>query len=245
MDVVYDDLDLQYKVNTQGSVFGVVGHAASSRVAQQFRFNRTCYNDRFLCLNKDTDAKELGQALMEDFTFLFEDMDNIDTMQAFWSPFMLQLFATAHLHSIIVYVEVTALKTDVLASIGMAGVLGICAALLERAIKCLSDGAINIDSDALDMRPAQRKRKLQTLRTFNKATGNHSTTEHAFSINDWGSVTTSYVTGVKKKGESFLRETTSMARKLLKKSGNAALRKYISLNDEDEEENIDRCCMLW
>ncbi|KAG1878455.1 hypothetical protein C8R48DRAFT_768014 [Suillus tomentosus] len=244
MDVVYDDSDLQYKVNTQGSVFGV----ATQRLAEwrsNFGSTGLAIMIDFYARNKDTDAKELGQALMEDFAFLFEDMDNIDTMQAFRSPFMLQLFATAHLHSIIGYAEVTALKTDVLASIGMADVLGICAASLERAIKCLSDGAINIDSDALDMCPAQRKRKLRTPRTFNKATGNHSTTEHAFSINNWGSVTTSYVTGVKKKGESFLRETTSMARKLLKKSGNAALRKYISLNDEDEEENIDRRCMLW
>ncbi|KAG1782826.1 hypothetical protein EV702DRAFT_936718, partial [Suillus placidus] len=90
---------------------------------------------------------------------------------------------------------------------------------LERAINCLSDGAIDVDSDALDMRPAQRKCKLRTPKTFNKATGNHSTTEYAFSINNWGSTTAFYVVSVKKKGDAFLRDTTSMARKLLKKSG--------------------------
>ncbi|KAG2050734.1 hypothetical protein BDR06DRAFT_974322 [Suillus hirtellus] len=216
MDVVYDDSDLQYKATQHLAEW----HSNFGSTGLTIMIN-------FYAQNKDTDTKELGQALMEDFAFLFKDMDNINTMQAFW------------------YAEVTALKMDVLASIGMTGVLGICAASLECAIKCLSDSAINIDSNALNMHPAQRKCKLQTPRTFNKATGNHSTTEHAFSINNWGSVTTSYVTGVKKKGESFLRETTLMARKLLKKSGNAALWKYIGLNDEDEEENIDQCCMLW
>jgi hypothetical protein len=49
-------------------------------------------------------------------------------MKAFQSPFMLQLFATVHLHSTIGHVEVTALKTDVLAAVGVASVLAICAA---------------------------------------------------------------------------------------------------------------------
>jgi hypothetical protein len=82
----------------------------------------------FFAWNKDTEPEVLGAALMSDFTFIFEDMDNIDPMQAYRSPFMLQLFATAHLHSTIGHAEVPALKTGVLAAIGMAGVLGICTA---------------------------------------------------------------------------------------------------------------------
>ncbi|KAG1724330.1 uncharacterized protein EDB91DRAFT_1087513 [Suillus paluster] len=143
------------------------------------------------------------------------------------------------------YVEVTALQMDMLAAIGMVGILGICAASLERAINCICDGVVDIEVDALDLRPAQRKRKLRTPKTFNKSTGILSTTEHAFSVNNWGSVTTSYVVSVKKKGDIFLKGTTSMAQKLLKKSGGTSLLKYLCLNDDDESEEIDWHTVLW
>lgn len=116
---------------------------------------------------------------------------------------------------------------------------------LERAINCICDGVVDIEVDTLDLRPAQRKRKLRTPKSFNKATGILSTTEHAFSINNWGSVTTSYVVSVKKKGDTFLKDTTSMAQKLLKKSGSTSLLKYLCLNDDDESEEIDRRAFLW
>jgi hypothetical protein len=165
-------------------------------------------------------------------------------MKAFRSPFMLQLFATAHLHSIVGHAHVTAIKSDVLGAIGVAGVLAICAASLERAIKCLGAGSIDIDSDILDMRPVQMKRKLRTPKTFNKSTGKDSTTEHAFSISNWGSVTGSYLVGVRKKGDIYLRDITLAAQKLLKKSGNASLERYLRLDGEDESEDIDRRTML-
>ncbi|KAG2028985.1 hypothetical protein BDR03DRAFT_831517, partial [Suillus americanus] len=105
----------------------------------------------FFARNKDTDPKDLSEALLDDFVFLYEDMDCSDSMKAFRSPTQ-----------------------------------------LERAIKCLGAGSIDINSDILDMRPVQMKRKLRTPKTFNKSTGKDSTTEHAFSISNWGSVTGSY-----------------------------------------------------
>lgn len=94
------------------------------------------------------------------------------------------------------------------------------------------------------MRPAQMKRKLRTPKTFNRSTGKDSTTEHTFSINNWGSVTTAYLVAVKKKGDLFLKDTTSTARKLLKKSGGAGLDRYLRLNDDDESEDFDKRAML-
>ncbi|KAG1763348.1 hypothetical protein EV702DRAFT_982922, partial [Suillus placidus] len=126
MDELYDT-DLQYNVTSQGSVFGI----ATQRLAEwrsNFGSTGLAIMIDFFARNKDTEPKVLGTALISDFAFIFEDMDNIDPMQAYCSPFMLQLFATAHLHSIVGHVEVSALKTGVLAAIGMAGVLGICAA---------------------------------------------------------------------------------------------------------------------
>ncbi|KAG2336374.1 hypothetical protein BDR05DRAFT_1005942 [Suillus weaverae] len=241
-DVVYPDL--QYKVTAQGSVFGVATQHLAEWCSNFGSTGLTIMID-FFARNEDTNPKDLSKALMEEFMFLFEDLDYSDSMKAFQSPFMLQLFATAHLHSIVGHAHVTAIKTDVLAGCGMAGVLAICATSLEHAVKCLGTGAIDIDADILDMCPAQLKRKLCTPRTLNKCTGNYTTTEHVFSINNWGSVTEAYLAGIKKKGDIYLRDTISTAQKLLKKLGSTGLEKYLRLNDNDESEDIDRRAMLW
>lgn len=142
-DVVYSDI--RYKVTTQGCVFGVVGRTLIVFIAITNSYNLTQATQRlaewrsnfgstglaimidFFARNSDTEPKVLATALLRDFSFLFEDMDNLDTMQAFRSPFMLQLFATAHLHSTVGHAHVTALKTDVLALTGMQGVIALCA----------------------------------------------------------------------------------------------------------------------
>ncbi|KAG1904328.1 uncharacterized protein F5891DRAFT_977190 [Suillus fuscotomentosus] len=243
-DVVYsEESDLDYKVTAQGSVFGV----AIQRLAEwRSNFGSTGLASMmdFFTRNADTDPETLADALLEDFAFIYEDMENLDPMQAFRSPFMLQLFATAHLHAILGHVEVPALKTYVLSVVGMTGVIGICAASLERAIKRLRVNAIDIDVDTLDLGPAQMKRKLRTPKTFNKATGKDSTTENAFSINNWGSVTASYVVAIKAKGDDYMRTTTLTARKLLKKSGSVGLQKYFR-TDDDGSEAVDIRAILW
>ncbi|KAG2159112.1 uncharacterized protein EDB93DRAFT_1100137 [Suillus bovinus] len=155
-DVVYPDL--QYKVTAQGSVFGV----ATQRLAEwRSNFGSTGLTIMidFFAQNKDTNPKDLSEALMEEFMFLFEDLDHSDKMKAFRSPFM--IYIVGHTH-------VTAIKTDVLAASGMAGVLALCATSLKCAVKCLGAGAIDIDADILDMCPAQLKRKLRTPKTLNK-----------------------------------------------------------------------------
>lgn len=143
-DVVYPDL--QYKVTAQGSVFGVVRlaiffvallptHCDLNKATQRLAEWRSNFGSTglaimidFFARNEDTHPKDLSEALMEEFVFLFEDLDYSDTMKAFRSPFMIQLFATAHLHSIVGHAHVTAIKTDVLAAgSGMAGVLALCA----------------------------------------------------------------------------------------------------------------------
>jgi hypothetical protein len=142
-DAVYPDL--QYKVTAQGSVFGVVHLAiifvalllthcdfnkATQRLAEwhsNFDSTGLAIMINFFAQNEDTNPKDLSEALMEEFVFLFEDLDFSDRMKAFRSPFMIQLFATAHLHSTVGHAYVTAIKTDALAASGMAGVLALCA----------------------------------------------------------------------------------------------------------------------
>ncbi|KAG1736227.1 hypothetical protein EDB19DRAFT_1830039 [Suillus lakei] len=202
-DVMYPDL--KYKVTAQRSVFGV----ATQRLAEwrsNFGSTGLAIMIDFFTRNEDTNPKDLSEVLMDEFVFLFEEMDYSDSMKAFQSPFMLQLFATAHLHSMY-WLPVA----------WPVGVLAICTT----------------------------SHKLCTPKTLNKYTGNYSTTEHAFSINNWGSVTEAYLASIKKKGDIYLRDTILTAQKLLKKLGSAGLEKYLRLNDNDESEDIDRRAMLW
>ncbi|KAG1803412.1 uncharacterized protein BJ212DRAFT_1487013 [Suillus subaureus] len=190
-------------------------------------------------------------ALLHDFCFLFEDMDNLDAMQTFQSPFMLQLFATAHLHSIVGHAHVTVLKTDVLALTGMQGVIALCTTSLERAIKWLHKGTVDIDAHTPDVGPAQMKCKLRMPKTFNPATGKDSTIQNAFSIGNWGDVTAAYIISVRAKGDIFMKDLVSTACKLLKKKL-GGLDKYLHLSDEDNNDDnnddnnkIDHCTLLW
>ncbi|KAG1807564.1 hypothetical protein EV424DRAFT_1543854 [Suillus variegatus] len=215
-DVVYsEESDLDYKVTAQGSVFGI----ATQRLAEwrsNFGSTGLAIMMDFFTRNADTDPETLADALLEDFAFIYEDMENLDPMQAF-RP---------------------ALKTYVLSIIRMTGVIGICAASLKHTIKRLRVNAIDIDVDTLDLGPTQMKHKLWMPKTFNKATGKDSTTENAFSINNWGSVTASYVVAIKVKGDDYMRTTTFTARKLLKKLGSVGLQKYFR-TDNDDSEAID------
>jgi len=91
----------------------------------------------FFARNGDADQKELAETLLDGYAYIFEDMDNIDTTQAFRSPFMLQLFATAHLHSILGHAHVPALKTDLLAKgMDMHSVIALCAAAVSKLNIC-------------------------------------------------------------------------------------------------------------
>jgi len=85
----------------------------------------------FFARNGDIDPKILADTLLEKYAFIYEDMDNLDPTQAFRSPFMLHLFATAHLHSILGHAEVTAIQSDRLAACGMSGVIALCAAAVS------------------------------------------------------------------------------------------------------------------
>jgi hypothetical protein len=59
--------------------------------------------------------KDVAQALLEDFKFLYEDEDNMTRETAYKSAFLQQLIASAHLTAIIDHTDVPALDTDNLA----------------------------------------------------------------------------------------------------------------------------------
>lgn len=81
--------------------------------------------------NDDTSPSDLAEYLLLDFAFLYEDLDVIDKMKTFRSPFMLQLVATGHLQATIGHANVPALNTEALTASGISGVVGIAAAAVS------------------------------------------------------------------------------------------------------------------
>ncbi|KAG6369528.1 hypothetical protein JVT61DRAFT_14277, partial [Boletus reticuloceps] len=52
------------------------------------------------CADSDHEVRDMADMLLEDFSFLYEDLDASCAKKAFRSTFLLQLLNTAHLQSI-------------------------------------------------------------------------------------------------------------------------------------------------
>ncbi|KAG2135311.1 hypothetical protein DEU56DRAFT_949263 [Suillus clintonianus] len=228
-DVVYPEVE--YTPTVQGSVFGVTNQRLSEW-RSNFGSTAIAIIIDFMARNDDTSPGELAEYLLSDYAFLYEDPEVIDKTKTFQSPFMLQLIATGHFHATSGHADVPALNTDALVVNGIDGVIGMCAAALERALRLINDNIIKVE-DVLAAPPALRKLMLKTPKMLNKATGKETWTACAFSVNNWGSATNSFSKSARTKGKTLTKDITSMARKLLKKS-NSRLNDFFSNSDSEE-----------
>ncbi|KAG1751266.1 uncharacterized protein EDB91DRAFT_595426, partial [Suillus paluster] len=220
-----------YTPTVQGSVFGVTNQRLSEW-RSNFGSTAIAIIIDFMARNDDTSPGELAEYLLSDYAFLYEDPEVIDKTKTFQSPFMLQLIATGHFHATSGHADVPALNTDALVVNGIDGVIGMCAAALERALRLINDNIIKVE-DVLAAPPALRKLMLKTPKMLNKATGKETWTACAFSVNNWGSATNSFSKSARTKGKTLTKDITSMAQKLLKKS-NSRLNDFFSNSDSEE-----------
>ncbi|KAG2152690.1 hypothetical protein DEU56DRAFT_727716, partial [Suillus clintonianus] len=230
--VVYGDIC--YNLTISGSVFGVV----TQRVGEwrsNFGSTALALAVHFCVVNQDSAPRELSTLLLHKYAFLYPNPEKIDKDETFRSPFVQELLATAHLAKILGHADVPVLRTDSLVKNGFIGALGLCAVSLERAFTLLADSTVTLDSEENSELPINvRKARLKTPKTFNKATGKETTSEHAFSVAKWSSKTAAFVCGAKKKGTAATELTVSMAWKVLKKPG---FEKYTGndMSDEDDD----------
>ncbi|KIK81088.1 hypothetical protein PAXRUDRAFT_96833, partial [Paxillus rubicundulus Ve08.2h10] len=134
-NVVYPDVE--YRVTTQGAVFGVAyqclgsWHTAfmSAALAMEINF----FSSLVLRDEEDLDTKESDECICElvseliqppSYPLINEDHKNPDPAHNFQSPFILQLIATSHLTSIANAVNVPTLGTKNLSQgHGMEGII--------------------------------------------------------------------------------------------------------------------------
>ncbi|KAG1720917.1 uncharacterized protein EDB91DRAFT_1088646 [Suillus paluster] len=222
-DAVYLELSIQLVQN--GVVFSLTVQWLSEWRSNFGSTAITIIID-FLTSDKECDPQVLVGLLLNNFTFLFSDMDTCDPLGVYHSAFMLQLFGKAHLANISGHANVPALKTHVLTSSGM----------LERTVEMISTGDIkaeNILASALSS-----KTNIKLLKVLNKVTGKETNAPFLFSRDRCAKKTKQYAMSIKKKGPAFIASLTDIARSGLKEC--AAWDSAVT-EDESEDERALLC----
>ncbi|KIM51270.1 hypothetical protein SCLCIDRAFT_143617, partial [Scleroderma citrinum Foug A] len=150
--------------------------------------------------------QEICDDLLTGLTFLFRDLDP-KPENAFRSPLVLQLLAHTHLRPCVGCPNIPRLNTTALKAHGIKGAISLCCAALERALRLIQRGDIDIG----DQTSARSKATVKMPFKFNKAIGKESSTALLFSEQNWGSCTREYLMSINKRDVATLKEIVSMA----------------------------------
>ncbi|KAG1866910.1 hypothetical protein F4604DRAFT_1927890 [Suillus subluteus] len=161
--------DVKYKVNTNGAVFTVAQQQLSEWRSNIGSTALAIIID--FCLRiMDAPNTDIAKQLLQNYTFMYEDLDNISWDTAYLSAFLLRMIASTHLSAIIDHADVPMLHTDKLAlGKGMDGVIVLCVVALERALKFIKDKVIKVEDVLTSMTTGKSGVKLP--KTLNKMTG--------------------------------------------------------------------------
>ena len=251
-DVVYPDVP--YKVTINGSVFAIVSFASSFCIILSCAHNvlslktlqhlsewRSNIGSTALAIVVDfcsrvkgVPEKDIAQALLEDFAFLYEDTDNRTRETAYKSSFLQQLIASAHLSAIIDHTDVPALGTDELTKgKNTEGLIVLCVIAvsisfidsfrcstrlwqLERALTFIRDDIINVDDVLASL--ASGKFAVKLPKVLNKATGKESSGQYQFSYQNWRDQVEDYKSSIKTRTEDEIKDIIAFAWKAFKKN---------------------------
>ncbi|KAG1730978.1 uncharacterized protein EDB91DRAFT_1252421 [Suillus paluster] len=192
----------------------------------------------FLMQNSDVDPVELTKSLLVDWAFLFEDPDSPSPLTAYRSPFVLQLFGTAHLHTINGYVEVRSFDMHAPAMRGMLHPLALSAAAIERAITMIAQKELKAQNVLLSASRGWVSIKLPKI--LNKATGKETNVLFLFLAARWAKLTNSFIKSLLGKPAGYLETTVQMACATL----NDVSETPSGLLSEDKLED-DECAMIY
>ncbi|KAG1852597.1 hypothetical protein C8R48DRAFT_777417 [Suillus tomentosus] len=191
----------------------------------------------FLSRNSDMNPVELAKSLLVDWAFLFENLNNPSPLTTYRSPFVLQLFGTAHLNAIIGYVEVRSFDMHTLATSGMLWPLALSAAVIECAITMIADGELRL-WDVLSS--ASRGRvSIRLPKVLNKVTGKETNILFLFLAALWLKPTNPFIKSLLGKPTGYLKTTVQMVHATL----NDVTETLLDSLDDDESED-DKCAMI-
>ncbi|KAF8551141.1 hypothetical protein OG21DRAFT_1499313 [Imleria badia] len=145
------------------------------------------------CADNDREIRDMADMLLDNLSFLYEDLDASSPKKAFRSNFLLQLLNAAHLQC--VEGAMKSVVANALSLHGYCGIIGLCGAALERALRMASEGHITHKMvQALEGKNAIPKVPVKV----NEQSGKESNMSYAFSDQNWGVATRSLTERVKK-----------------------------------------------
>ncbi|KAF8833862.1 hypothetical protein BDN67DRAFT_1017110, partial [Paxillus ammoniavirescens] len=195
----------------------------------------------FFAGSSDDDIQVTTSLLLMKLAFLYEDFDHSDPNKAFHSTFIIRLLATTHLHCIRGHAHIPALNTQALAANGGWGIIGLCGAALNCALRLLHHGQIQVSS--LSPSSSKGKTAIKTPLCLNKASRRESTTACAFSEQNWGSVTRKLTVSVSRQMTEQITTVIELVRVMLLDEMDAELED--GTVDSDYDEYLLICKLLY
>ncbi|KAF8837066.1 hypothetical protein BDN67DRAFT_1014158 [Paxillus ammoniavirescens] len=204
---------IKYQVTTSGSVFSVTLQRLSE---WQSGFGSTALAmliDFFSKLDDDINIHSVAEVLKTGYAFLQEDPDSLQEEGMYHSTFLLELIASTHLSNIVGFVEVPGWDVWGMASgKNSEGVIAMASAALERAVKFIAKGTINVEQVLADMANSpDGKMKIKLPKVLNKHTGCKTSAPFQFSSANWNSDTAAYQESIRKRGQAFVHSVCTAA----------------------------------
>ncbi|KAG1745477.1 uncharacterized protein EDB91DRAFT_151167 [Suillus paluster] len=186
----------------------------------------------FMTRNPDCAPSVLATFLLNNWAFLFENPDSPSPLTAYCSPFILQLFGTAHLNAIKGYVEVPSFDMHELAMSGMSWVLALCAVAIEHALGMIKSKNLKVQ-DVLSS-ASRSKVTIKLPKVLNKLTGKETNIPFLFSATLWSKATKAFTKSILSKPAGYMEATIEMAHATVY---DVADTPASSLNDNESDED--------
>ncbi|KAI6021336.1 hypothetical protein BKA83DRAFT_116377 [Pisolithus microcarpus] len=154
---------------------------------------------------------ETCKDLLDGLAFLFQDLDPMNSENAYWSQFLLQLLAHTHLQSCVGCPDIPNLNTHSLREHGVKGAISLCCAALECVIHLFQRGKLHVN----DQISTHSKATVRTPLKLNRTSRKESLTVLAFPEQNWGSCTWQYFMSVNRCDHAALKEVIMMANSVL------------------------------
>ncbi|KAG1898823.1 uncharacterized protein F5891DRAFT_1190304 [Suillus fuscotomentosus] len=151
----------------------------------------------------------LAADLLNEWVFLYKDLDVRDPDQIYWSEFILEMIKSAHINTISRFLDVPALNMDDLQLKGMQAVIAACTASLECALNFVAMSKAFGNDQSIGTGSAKgsttKSHKIPLKR--NKFSGKDSAATSAFSEANCGLATTEYYESLKREGMKYTMDT--------------------------------------
>ncbi|KAG1874420.1 hypothetical protein F4604DRAFT_1925295 [Suillus subluteus] len=191
--------DIKYKVNTNAAVFAVAQQWLSEWRSNIGSTVLAIIVDFCSCIT-DAPNADIAKQLLQNYTFMYEDSDNILWDTAYLLVFVLRMITSTHLSAIVDHADVPMLHIDELAlGKDMDDAIILCVVALERALKFIKDKVIKVEDVLTSMTTGKSGVKLPKM--LNKMTGKMLSGNYKFSFTNWHEETESYMKLISSRNE--------------------------------------------